>query len=109
MAQLKPFRYMGDDELLQGDDAWEKCDAAPGSGDVLAFSGICLEGYPCQHYVRINGVDEARLWGGLRIVAWCQKAQVEVPKHFKEYAAKPIGYTEMVGTEVRTVHYDQSH
>jgi hypothetical protein len=72
----KPFRFAGDDKFLQGEGAWKK-----GEGG-LEFSAFCMESYPCQHYVRIDGVDQDTYWSGTKIVNWCKEHKVPVPEHF---------------------------
>ncbi len=49
----------------------------------FVIGDICLESYPCQHKVIINGKET--MMSGLSIYNYCIKNKIEVPKHFKEY------------------------
>ena len=48
----------------------------------LRYGSFCIETYPCQHAVEINGTVEAELWTGQQIVQWFRDNNVEIPKHF---------------------------
>lgn len=58
-----------------------------GGGDVLAIGGECLESYPCQHPVRLNGVYRPDLSNGKRLAEWLvqERNQSTVPRHFRRY------------------------
>jgi len=48
----------------------------------LRYGSFCIETYPCQHAVELNGVVQDGLWWGTRIVQWYRDNNTEVPEHF---------------------------
>jgi hypothetical protein len=52
------------------------------------YSVMCLESYPCQHYVTIGNTedDSPVLMNGLQIYKYCIDNELDVPDHFKQYA-----------------------
>ena len=52
-------------------------------GKIDINMDTCLESYPCQHKVTIDGVQT--LMGGVKIFGCLVENGQEVPEHFKEY------------------------
>ncbi len=47
------------------------------------ISGKCLESYPCQHFVIVNGKEE--MWSGVEICKYLKDNNLPMLKHFLEY------------------------
>lgn len=43
----------------------------------------CMESYPCQHGIKINGNNET--WYGTTIYKYCVDNNLRIPQHFIEY------------------------
>lgn len=54
----------------------------------IESSGLCLQSYPCQHYMTIDGVKRGRM-NGYAIVRLYQKHNLPVPPHFQGYMNSP--------------------
>ena len=50
----------------------------------FSISDMCLESYPCQHWVEING--KRYLWGARKIFKYFNDNNMEVPEHFQYVA-----------------------
>ena len=53
------------------------------SNITLVIDDICIEYYPCKHYVTLNG--EYKCLDGIEICKWCIKNNIEIPEHFQYY------------------------
>lgn len=55
--------------------------------DEIVTSDWCLESYPCQHGVHVNGVSRGT-WGGRQIRQWYIDHGQKVPEHFACYGPR---------------------
>ncbi len=53
----------------------------------IKVSGLCIETYPCQHYVEYDNIKTTLF--GTEVYKLFEKKKLPVPKHFLEYKNKP--------------------
>lgn len=56
--------------------------------DQFEYSTVCLESFPCQHYVKLN--DEEQLWNGKKICHYMEEHNLDIPEHFKIYYSRKV-------------------
>ncbi len=61
---------------------------APNTISRIEISDMCLESYPCQHDIKIDGIDQGT-WGGVKIAKWFKDKASPIPDHF-------LGYEHMI-------------
>lgn len=55
----------------------------PNNNVPFAYGSFCIETYPCQHAVEIDGALQPGLWCGRKIVKWHKDRGHPVPAHFR--------------------------